>query len=102
MPLRLEVGPRDVAKGVGMVKSRLGGEKEEVALEGGLGEGLKRRLGTFHEELFEVSGGEGGGKKGPPGSLLSSPPPHLPPPTSHRRRRRVCRTAPPPCRLMRR
>ena len=30
VPLRVEVGPRDVAKGVGMIKSRLGGDKEEL------------------------------------------------------------------------
>mmetsp|Transcript_77451 Transcript_77451/g.222691 ORF Transcript_77451/g.222691 Transcript_77451/m.222691 type:complete len:335 (+) Transcript_77451:2-1006(+) len=55
VPLRLEVGPRDVAKGVGMVKSRLGGDKEEVELGEGLGEALTGRLTTFHEVLFKAA-----------------------------------------------
>ena len=55
VPLRLEVGPRDVAKGVGMVKSRLGGDKEEVELGEGLGDALTGRLTTFHEVLFKAA-----------------------------------------------
>ena len=55
MPLRVEVGPRDVAKGVGMIKSRLGGDKEEVALGEGLGVALTARLGAFHNSLFKAA-----------------------------------------------
>ena len=51
VPLRIELGPRDVAADRAVVVSRLGGEKEEVAL-GGLAADLGERLASVQRALF--------------------------------------------------
>ncbi|HUF06632.1 MAG TPA: His/Gly/Thr/Pro-type tRNA ligase C-terminal domain-containing protein [Candidatus Binatia bacterium] len=51
VPLRVELGPRDVAAGRAVIVSRLDGDKEEVAL-GGLAVGLGERLASVQRALF--------------------------------------------------
>ena len=52
VPLRIEIGPRDVEAGHAVLKSRLGGEKEFIGLRDlpGL---LPERLEAFHRALYE-------------------------------------------------
>ncbi|WP_456445157.1 proline--tRNA ligase [Oceanithermus sp.] len=52
VPLRIEIGPRDVEAGHAVLKSRLGGEKEFIGLRDlpGL---LPERLEGFHRALYE-------------------------------------------------
>mgnify|MGYP001944126322 CR=1 FL=1 len=52
VPLRVEIGPKDIEKGVAMVADRLSGEKSEVALDDIAAE-LPGRLQAFHDALFE-------------------------------------------------
>jgi len=52
VPLRVEIGPKDIEKGVAMVADRLSGEKSEVALDDIAAE-LPGRLQVFHDALFE-------------------------------------------------
>jgi prolyl-tRNA synthetase len=51
VPLRIELGPRDVAADRAVLVSRLGGDKEEVAL-GGLATSLAERLASVQRELY--------------------------------------------------
>ena len=51
VPLRIELGPRDIASGQAVIASRLGGEKAQVPLEG-LAVGMADRLGSVQRELF--------------------------------------------------
>ncbi|RDI96396.1 proline--tRNA ligase [Meiothermus sp. QL-1] len=51
VPLRLELGPRDVEAGTVVLASRLGG-KETLGLSG-LAEALEARLGQFQQALYE-------------------------------------------------
>ena len=50
VPIRIELGPRDVAANRAVVVSRLGGEKEEVALDT-LVDGMGGRLASVQREL---------------------------------------------------
>jgi prolyl-tRNA synthetase len=51
VPLRVELGPRDIAAGTAVVASRLGG-KESVALSS-LASSLSERLAAFHTALLD-------------------------------------------------
>jgi prolyl-tRNA synthetase len=51
VPVRIELGPRDVAAGHAIVASRLGGEKETVALTD-VSSGMADRLASVQESLF--------------------------------------------------
>jgi prolyl-tRNA synthetase len=51
VPVRIELGPRDVEAGRAVLASRIGGEKEEVQL-GDLVAGMADRLGSFQRALF--------------------------------------------------
>jgi prolyl-tRNA synthetase len=51
VPLRIELGPRDVAADRAVIASRLGGDKEEVALSG-LAAGVAGRLASVQRQLF--------------------------------------------------
>ncbi len=51
VPVRIELGPRDVAAGRAVLASRLGGDKEEVALTEIIG-GMTARLGAIQSALF--------------------------------------------------
>ncbi|HVM66617.1 MAG TPA: hypothetical protein VMU14_17240, partial [Acidimicrobiales bacterium] len=51
VPLRIELGPRDLAAGTAVLVSRLGGAKETVALNG-LSASLRGRLEEYHEALL--------------------------------------------------
>ncbi len=52
VPLRLEIGPRDLAKGQAFAKRRTGGEKFGVPLEGA-GATVREILDTMQRELLE-------------------------------------------------
>ncbi|HZP16251.1 MAG TPA: His/Gly/Thr/Pro-type tRNA ligase C-terminal domain-containing protein, partial [Nocardioides sp.] len=52
VPLRVELGPRDLAAGTAVVASRLGGDKESVPLDS-LVASLPERLDAFHDALVE-------------------------------------------------
>lgn len=51
VPLRVELGPRDLDAGQAVVASRLGGDKETVALDG-LAASFPARLAAFHDALY--------------------------------------------------
>jgi prolyl-tRNA synthetase len=51
VPIRIELGPRDVAAGRAVVVSRLAGEKEEVALDAVV-PGMAERLASVQRELY--------------------------------------------------
>jgi prolyl-tRNA synthetase len=51
VPLRIELGPRDVAAGRVVLASRLGGDKEEVATADAVS-GMADRLASVQRELF--------------------------------------------------
>lgn len=51
VPLRVEIGPKDVAAGVALVKDRLSPDKTTVPLSG-LAQHLVDALAHFHERLF--------------------------------------------------
>ncbi len=51
VPLRIELGPRDVAADRVVMASRLGGDKEEVALDA-VADGMAERLATVQRELY--------------------------------------------------
>ena len=51
VPLRIELGPRDVAADRAVIASRLGGDKEEVAL-GAIVAGLSDRLASMQRRMF--------------------------------------------------
>src|SRR5688572_10046999 len=51
VPIRIELGPRDVAAGHAILASRLGGEKEQVPL-GDIAPGMAERLASVQRELF--------------------------------------------------
>jgi prolyl-tRNA synthetase len=51
VPLRIELGPRDVAANRAVVASRVSGAKEEVGL-GGLAADMAERLASVQRELF--------------------------------------------------
>jgi prolyl-tRNA synthetase len=51
VPLRIELGPRDVAADRAVIASRLGGEKEEVGLADLVG-GMAARLASAQRQLF--------------------------------------------------
>src|SRR5688572_26799089 len=51
VPVRVELGPRDVAAGSATVASRLGGEKEQVALAA-VATGMADRLASVQDALF--------------------------------------------------
>jgi prolyl-tRNA synthetase len=52
VPLRLELGPRDLAAGTALLASRLGGEKTAVALESAPA-WLSAELDDFHAQLLQ-------------------------------------------------
>jgi prolyl-tRNA synthetase len=51
VPVRIELGPRDVAAGHAILASRLGGEKEQVPLAD-IAPGMAARLASVQRELF--------------------------------------------------
>src|SRR5688572_26925631 len=51
VPVRIELGPRDVAADRVVIASRLGGEKEEVAIDDVAG-GMADRLASIQRDLF--------------------------------------------------
>jgi len=51
VPLRIELGPRDVAADRAVIASRLGGDKEEIPL-GALVAGLPDRLAAMQRQMF--------------------------------------------------
>jgi prolyl-tRNA synthetase len=51
VPVRIELGPRDVAANQAVLASRLGGEKETVAIDDVV-PGMAERLATMQRELF--------------------------------------------------
>jgi prolyl-tRNA synthetase len=51
VPVRIELGPRDVAAGRAVLASRLGGEKEQVPLAD-IAPGMAARLASVQRELF--------------------------------------------------
>ncbi len=51
VPIRIELGPRDVASGNAVLASRLGGEKEEIAIGDVVG-GMDGRLSSIQSALF--------------------------------------------------
>jgi prolyl-tRNA synthetase len=54
VPLRLEVGPRDVAAGTAMLARRTGGKKEPLPMEG-LARALQAAMDAMQRELFEAA-----------------------------------------------
>ncbi len=52
VPLRLEIGPRDLANGTALLANRLAEGKEEVQLDG-LAAGIPGRLEDFQQALYE-------------------------------------------------
>jgi prolyl-tRNA synthetase len=52
VPLRLELGPRDLAAGTALLASRLGGDKSAVALEGAPAQ-ITAELDNFHVQLLQ-------------------------------------------------
>ncbi len=52
VPVRIELGPRDVAAGHAVLASRLGGDKEQVALDQVAG-GMRGRLDAVQRALYE-------------------------------------------------
>ena len=50
VPLRVELGPRDVEAGTAIVKARVGGEKETIPLDG-LAASMVGRLDDYHDLL---------------------------------------------------
>jgi prolyl-tRNA synthetase len=52
VPLRIEIGPRDVAAGACVVKNRVTGQKETVKLDDLSGDWLRERLDAAQAELF--------------------------------------------------
>ncbi len=53
VPIRIEVGPRDVAAGAGLVKRRLDRGKETVALDGFSADWLRGKLDELHKLMFD-------------------------------------------------
>ena len=51
VPVRIELGPRDVAADRAVIASRLGGEKEEVGISE-VADGMAARLASVQRELF--------------------------------------------------
>ncbi|HSK92485.1 MAG TPA: His/Gly/Thr/Pro-type tRNA ligase C-terminal domain-containing protein, partial [Candidatus Angelobacter sp.] len=51
VPVRIELGPRDVAAGQAVLASRLGGEKESVALDA-IVAGMSERLASVQRDLY--------------------------------------------------
>jgi prolyl-tRNA synthetase len=51
VPVRIELGPRDVAAGQAVLASRLGGDKESVALDEVVA-GMSERLASIQRDLF--------------------------------------------------
>jgi len=54
VPLRLEIGPRDVAGGTVMLARRTGGKKESLATEG-LGRNLREIMDRVQEDLLDAA-----------------------------------------------
>ncbi|HEU4648307.1 MAG TPA: proline--tRNA ligase [Gemmatimonadales bacterium] len=54
VPLRLEIGPRDVAADTVMLARRTGGKKESLPM-GGLGERIHAEMDRMQQELLEVA-----------------------------------------------
>jgi prolyl-tRNA synthetase len=52
VPLRIEIGPRDVAAGACVVKNRVTGQKETVKLDDLSGDWLRERMDAAQAELF--------------------------------------------------
>jgi prolyl-tRNA synthetase len=52
VPLRIEIGPKDVQAGQAVVADRLSRDKDSVALSG-LAASMPQRLDAFHDRLFE-------------------------------------------------
>ncbi|HEX7004924.1 MAG TPA: proline--tRNA ligase [Trueperaceae bacterium] len=52
VPLRIEIGPKDLEKGTALLASRLEEEKRELRLEE-IADGMTAELANFHERLFE-------------------------------------------------
>lgn len=52
VPVRIELGPRDIATGRAIVASRLGGPKEEIALAD-VADGMAGRLASVQSALFD-------------------------------------------------
>jgi len=52
IPLRIEIGPRDIENGVAVVASRLGGDKEPIAIDK-LAQELPIMLDAMHHTMFK-------------------------------------------------
>ena len=52
VPIRVELGPRDVAAGHAILASRLGGDKEQVAI-GEIASGMRGRLDAIQRALYD-------------------------------------------------
>jgi len=52
VPLRIEIGPRDLEQKVVMVANRIDGTKEALAIDGAV-DAIKAKLTTFQKTLFE-------------------------------------------------
>lgn len=52
VPLRLEIGPRDLENGVALLADRLGGDKEELALDS-IAAAIPARLEQFQQALYD-------------------------------------------------
>jgi prolyl-tRNA synthetase len=52
VPIRVELGPRDVAAGHAILASRLGGDKEQVALDE-IANGMRGRLDAIQRALYD-------------------------------------------------
>lgn len=52
VPLRIELGPKDLDKGVALLANRLDGEKQEVSLSS-LASRIPAELDTFHQALLQ-------------------------------------------------
>ncbi len=52
VPLRVELGPKDIEQGTALLANRLEPDKETVKLES-LAEGIPERLERFHEALYQ-------------------------------------------------
>jgi len=54
VPLRVELGPRDVSSSIAMMKSRLGGDKQQISLEG-IGARIATELQGVQSQMLEAA-----------------------------------------------
>lgn len=53
IPLRLEIGPRDLSQGQCVVAKRVNGEKQTLALDEHLADKIQNLLDDIHEEMYQ-------------------------------------------------